>query len=102
MRLADGAHDRQPEAGAFGVRLAGDPLERLREASGVGGVDGRPGVLHAQLDAVQALRDDVLELDGVVADETSPVLPSDDGEAAEFIASIAPERSEVCIWPSSL
>jgi RND superfamily putative drug exporter len=48
----------------------------------------------SQLDDVDALRDDVLDLEGVVADETSPVIPSDDGEAAQFVASIAPGDGE--------
>ncbi len=43
---------------------------------------------EAQLDAVADLRDEVLELEGVVADETSPVIVSDDGQAAQFVASI--------------
>lgn len=48
----------------------------------------------AQLADVEALRDDVLDLEGVVADETSPVIPSEDGEAAQFVASIAPGEGE--------
>lgn len=48
----------------------------------------------SQLDDVEALRDDILDLDGVVADESSPVIPSDDGEAAQFVASIAPGDGE--------
>lgn len=48
----------------------------------------------SQLEDVDALRDDVLDLDGVVADETSPVIASDDGEAAQFVASIAPGDGE--------
>ncbi|MBM7504234.1 MMPL family transporter [Agromyces aurantiacus] len=48
----------------------------------------------AQLDDVEALRADLLGLDGVIADESSPVIPSDDGEAAQFVASIAPGDGE--------
>lgn len=48
----------------------------------------------SQLADVEALRDDVLDLEGVVADETSPVIPSEDGEAAQFVASIAPGEGE--------
>ncbi|MFE5672489.1 MMPL family transporter [Agromyces sp. NPDC056523] len=49
---------------------------------------------ESQLDDIEALRDGMLELDGVVADETSPLIPSDDGEAAQFVASIAPGDGE--------
>ncbi|MGR0220253.1 MMPL family transporter [Agromyces sp. ZXT2-6] len=48
----------------------------------------------AQLADVEELRDDVLDVEGVVADETSPVIPSEDGEAAQFVASIAPGEGE--------
>lgn len=48
----------------------------------------------SQLDDVDALRDDMLGLEGVVADETSPVITSDDGEAVQFVASIAPGDGE--------
>lgn len=48
----------------------------------------------SQLDDVDGLRDDILDLDGVVPDESSPVIPSDDGEAAQFVASIAPGDGE--------
>lgn len=48
----------------------------------------------SQLADVEALRDDVLDLEGVVGDETSPVIPSEDGEAAQFVASIAPGEGE--------
>jgi RND superfamily putative drug exporter len=43
---------------------------------------------ETQLAAVDDLRSEVVELDGVVGDETSPVIVSDDGEAAQFVASI--------------
>ena len=49
---------------------------------------------EAQLADVEALRDDVLDVEGVVADETSPVIPSEDGEAAQFVASVAPGEGE--------
>lgn len=49
---------------------------------------------ESQLADVEALRDDVLDVEGVVADETSPVIPSEDGEAAQFVASIAPGEGE--------
>lgn len=49
---------------------------------------------ESQLADIDALRDDVLDLEGVVADETSPVIPSEDGEAAQFVASIAPGEGE--------
>ncbi|GAA1055699.1 membrane protein [Agromyces luteolus] len=48
----------------------------------------------SQLADIDDLRDDVLDVDGVVSDETSPVIPSDDGEAAQFVASIAPGEGE--------
>ncbi|BDZ53678.1 MMPL family transporter [Agromyces marinus] len=48
----------------------------------------------AQLADVEALREDVLAIDGVVADESSPVIPSEDGEAAQFVVSIAPGEGE--------
>lgn len=47
-----------------------------------------------QLADIEALRDDVLDVEGVVADETSPVIPSEDGEAAQFVASVAPGEGE--------
>ncbi|WP_127792954.1 MMPL family transporter [Agromyces sp. LHK192] len=43
----------------------------------------------AQTTAIDDLRESVLAVDGVVADESSPVIPSEDGEAAQFVASIA-------------
>ncbi|MEI5585545.1 MULTISPECIES: MMPL family transporter [unclassified Agromyces] len=48
----------------------------------------------SQLSDVEALRDDVLDVEGVVADESSPVIASEDGEAAQFVASIAPGEGE--------
>jgi RND superfamily putative drug exporter len=41
-----------------------------------------------QLAAIDDIRADVLDLDGVIDDETSPVIVSDDGEAAQFVAAI--------------
>lgn len=43
---------------------------------------------ESQLQAVDDLRAEVLQIEGVVDDETSPVIVSDDGEAAQFVASI--------------
>ncbi|MRG60617.1 MMPL family transporter [Agromyces sp. CFH 90414] len=42
-----------------------------------------------QLAAIEDLRERVLAVDGVLPDESSPVIPSDDGEAAQFVATIA-------------
>ncbi|WP_353827373.1 MMPL family transporter [Agromyces sp. SYSU T0242] len=44
----------------------------------------------SQLADIESLRGDVLAVDAVVADESSPVIPSEDGEAAQFVVSIAP------------
>jgi RND superfamily putative drug exporter len=54
----------------------------------------------SQLDEVDALRSDILDLDGVVADESSPVIPSEDGEAAQFVATIAPGDGEAGSGPT--
>ncbi|WP_350347199.1 MMPL family transporter [Agromyces sp. G08B096] len=43
----------------------------------------------AQLEAVDELRDRLLEVDGIDADASSPVIPSEDGQAAQFVVSIA-------------
>ncbi|WP_438855289.1 MMPL family transporter [Agromyces sp. M3QZ16-3] len=43
-----------------------------------------------QLEGIESLREDLVAVDGVVEDESSPVIPSDDGEAAQFVLSIAP------------
>ncbi|WP_430646033.1 MMPL family transporter [Agromyces sp. GXS1127] len=56
--------------------------------------DDGSDLTDAQLADLDDLREDVLDLDGVVADETSPVIPSEDGEAAQFVASIAPGEGE--------
>ncbi|MGR2753213.1 MMPL family transporter [Agromyces arachidis] len=49
---------------------------------------------RSQLADIEALRDDVVDVEGVVADETSPLIPSEDGQAAQFVASIAPAEGE--------
>jgi RND superfamily putative drug exporter len=41
-----------------------------------------------QLAAIDDLRAEVLDVDGVLDDETSPVIVSDDGEAAQFVAAV--------------
>ncbi|MFC5791934.1 MMPL family transporter [Agromyces tardus] len=56
--------------------------------------DGGSELDEAQLAAIEDLRVEVLDLEGVVDDETSPVIVSDDGEAAQFVASIAPSDGE--------
>jgi len=43
---------------------------------------------ESQLSALDDVRESVLGLDGVIEDESSPVIVSDDGEAAQFIAAI--------------
>jgi RND superfamily putative drug exporter len=48
----------------------------------------------AQLEAIDEFRDEALGIEGIVEDETSPVIVSDDGEAAQFVASIAPGDGE--------
>ncbi|MFF2273313.1 MMPL family transporter [Agromyces sp. NPDC058136] len=55
---------------------------------------------QAQLDEVDALRDELLDVDGVLVDESSPVIPSDDGEAVQMVIAIdtsdgAPKSSGV-------
>lgn len=55
---------------------------------------------QAQLDEVDALRDELLDVDGVLADESSPVIPSDDGQAVQTVIAIdtsdgAPKSSDV-------
>ena len=47
-----------------------------------------------QLEAIEDLRGEALGLEGVVDDESSPVIVSDDGEAAQFVVSIAPADGE--------
>src|SRR5215207_1893514 len=47
-----------------------------------------------QLEAIDEFRDEALGIEGIVEDETSPVIVSDDGEAAQFVASIAPGDGE--------
>ncbi|MWB99948.1 MMPL family transporter [Agromyces seonyuensis] len=43
---------------------------------------------EAQVADLDALRTDVLGVDGVDADQASPLIPSDDGEAVEFVLSL--------------
>lgn len=44
---------------------------------------------ESQLTEVEDLRDAVLEIEGVEADQASPVIVSDDGEAAQFVVPIS-------------
>ncbi|MGR0320188.1 MMPL family transporter [Agromyces sp. ZXT2-3] len=56
--------------------------------------DDGSDLTDAQLADIEDLRDEVVDIEGVVADETSPVIPSEDGQAAQFVASIAPGEGE--------
>jgi RND superfamily putative drug exporter len=60
----------------------GDAIPAIVVVAGDGELD------EAQLTAIDDLRTEVLDVDGVLDDETSPVIVSDDGEAAQFVAAI--------------